>query len=76
MNALGKEVIMAFYTTVKQEENFQKFIEELTELSKKYNIAIKSTGGVIIYSPDEDLSDIVYTNDSSSGDLDFIFSAV
>ena len=64
---------MAFSATSQQEVNFQGFVKELTELSKKYNVAISSTGGVHIYDPNEDLSDIKYTTDSSSGDLRFDF---
>lgn len=62
---------MAFNPSEEQRHNFHSFIEELTELSKKHKIAIQSIGGVNIYSPDEDLSDIVYSEDPTSGDLLF-----
>ena len=47
---------MAFSTTKQEEKNYQNFIRELTEISKKYKVAINSTGGVNIFDPEEDLS--------------------
>jgi len=41
--------IMKFTATEQQENNFQYFVKGLTELSKKYNIAIRSIGGVCIF---------------------------
>ncbi|MCL2071173.1 MAG: hypothetical protein FWH07_02945 [Oscillospiraceae bacterium] len=55
------------------ETRFADFVRELTELSIKHKIAIKSIGGVHIY--DCDISDIVYSNDSTSGDLYYEFSS-
>ena len=54
------------------ETRFDNFVRELTELSIKYKIAIRAIGGVCIY--DDDISDIVYSNDPTSGDLYYEFS--
>ena len=48
-----------------EEERFQKFTQELAKLSKKYGVAIKSTGGVIF----GDILEIEYSSDETSGDL-------
>jgi hypothetical protein len=48
-----------------EEVRFQKFAKELAELSKKYGVAIKSVGGVLI----GEIKEIVYSNDETSGDL-------
>ena len=60
-------------TTKKEETNFQMFVDELTNISKKYNCAISSCGGVRIFDENVDIQDIVYTRDSSSGDIDYYF---
>lgn len=51
--------------TDKEEKNFQKFRTELTKISKKYGVAIKSIGGVVI----GEIADIEYSDDHTSGDL-------
>ena len=57
---------MAMITlTEKETRNFEKFRTELAKLSKKYGVAIKSIGGVMI----GEIADIEYSNDETSGDL-------
>ncbi len=51
--------------TEKEIENFLKFKNELTKLSKKYGVAIKAIGGVKIGG----IADIEYNDDYTSGDL-------
>ena len=51
--------------TDKEKRNFKKFRAELTALSQKYGVAIKSIGGVSI----GEIADIEYSNDPESGDL-------
>ena len=48
-----------------EQEKFEKFRTELAKLSKKYGVAIKSIGGVMI----GEIADIKYSNDETSGDL-------
>jgi hypothetical protein len=50
---------------------FANFIRELTALSKKHGIAIRSTGGVHIFSDSSEAEGLIYTDDASSGDLDY-----
>lgn len=52
------------------QNNYDSFIKGLTELSKKYGVALNVTGGVYIYEP-EILKNIEYTNDVSSGDISY-----
>lgn len=51
--------------TEKEIRNFKKFRNELTKLSLKYGVALKSIGGVMI----GEISDIEYSDDYTSGDL-------
>lgn len=46
---------------------FTFFVAELAMLSRKYGVAIQSTGGVCF----GDFDGIEYSNDASSGDLTF-----
>jgi len=51
-----------------EQERFELFTDELSKLSEKYSILIASVGGVHIF--DEGvLSEVKYSNDSTSGDL-------
>ena len=52
-------------------ERFKEFTKELAKLSKKYKIAVDSTGGVRIFKKDADLSNIEYSTDPTSGDLEY-----
>lgn len=51
----------------KNASDFKKFVKELAELSKKYGVAIKSIGGVTI----GEIKDISYSDDETSGDLEY-----
>jgi hypothetical protein len=51
--------------TEKEIRNFEKFRTELARISKKYGVAIKSIGGVMI----GEIADIEYSDDPTSGDL-------
>lgn len=51
-----------------QQQRFTQFTSELAKLSEKHGIAIQSIGGITIY---DDPIDIQYTNDASSGDLEY-----
>ena len=59
---------MGIETTVKEERNYQKFITELEEISKKYGIGL-SACGCFDYWDEDGFKDIIYKRDSSSGDL-------
>lgn len=48
-----------------EQQRFEKFTQELAKLSKKYGVAIKSIGGVMI----GEIADIEYSSDKTSGDL-------
>jgi len=50
-------------------ERYTNFIRELETISKKYNVVISITGGVIIYHDDAKLDNLSYTNDYTSGDI-------
>jgi len=50
------------------QERFELFTEELSKLSNKYGITIRSSGGVRIFAEGE-LLEVRYSNDYTSGDL-------
>jgi len=50
------------------QQRFEAFTKELSELSNKYSILIASIGGVNIFEEGE-LLEVKYSNDSTSGDL-------
>lgn len=51
------------------EINYDKFIAELTALTRKYGVAIQSVGGVILADTQGEFSKVSYRADISSGDL-------
>ena len=51
--------------TNKEKRNFEKFRVELTRISKKYGVAVKSVGNLRI----GEIADIEYSNDPESRDL-------
>lgn len=59
---------MSIETTPKEERNYQGFITELEQISKKYGIGL-SACGCFKYWDEKGFEDIVYNRDSSSGDL-------
>ncbi len=52
----------------KEELNYEMFINELEQISKKYGIGL-SGSGIIKYTDEKGFKEIKYTNDLSSGDL-------
>jgi hypothetical protein len=50
------------------EQRFKAFTKELSKISEKYGVTVKSIGGVIIYDEGE-LSQVKYSSDYTSGDL-------
>jgi len=56
---------------VDDQRRFTAFVQELTALSKKHGVAIRSTGGVYAFSDPKEAEGLVYTDDASSGDLDY-----
>jgi hypothetical protein len=59
----------AVVTTSEIEANYDKFIAELTKLTRKYGVAIQSVGGVKLADEAREFQDVVYIADISSGDL-------
>ena len=59
----------AVVTTQQLEANYDKFIAELTKLSRKYGVAIQSVGGVILADIPGEFRNVRYVADITSGDL-------
>ena len=59
---------MGIETTEKEERNYQKFINELEKISKKYGIGLIACG-CFDYWDENGFKSIEYSRDSSSGDL-------
>jgi len=59
----------AVVTTPQLEAHYDKFIAELTKLSRKYGVAIQSVGGVILADNPGEFHDVTYVADITSGDL-------
>lgn len=51
------------------EANYARFVAELTALTRKYEVAIQSVGGVILADEPGEFHDVTYVADISSGDL-------
>lgn len=51
------------------ETNYDSFVAELTKLTRKYGVAIKSIGGVAIADDPSEFSDVTYEADITSGDI-------
>ena len=61
---------MAATNTITQtEKNYDRFITELTALTRKYGVAIQSVGGVYLADERGEFDKLTYTADISSGDL-------
>ena len=56
-------------TTTQTEQNYDRFITELTALTRKYGVAIQSVGGVILADAPGEFHNVTYRADISSGDL-------
>ena len=59
----------AVVTTPQLEANYDKFIAELTALTRKYGVAIQSVGGIILAEDPSEFRDVSYIADITSGDL-------
>ena len=59
----------AIVTNPTIETNYDKFVAELTALTRKYGVAIQSVGGVILADQAGEFRDVTYIADISSGDL-------
>ena len=61
---------MAAINTTKQiENNYDRFITELTALTRKYGVAIQSVGGVYVADERDEFDKVTYNADLTSGDL-------
>lgn len=56
-------------TDPETECDYNAFIKELTQLSRRYGVAIQSVGGVYMAQTREDFAQLRYRADMSSGDL-------
>ena len=61
-------------TALQIEVNYNRFITELTTLSRKYGVAIQSVGGVFLATERGEFGNLTYAADISSGDLHPNFS--
>lgn len=59
----------AVVTTPQLEANYDKFIAELTSLTRKYGVAIQSVGGVILADDPSEFHTVSYVANITSGDL-------
>jgi hypothetical protein len=53
----------------KRKANYDKFIAKLTELTRKYGVAIQSVGGVYVADDSGEFQAVTYVADITSGDL-------
>ena len=59
----------AVVTTPQLEANYDKFIAELTKLTRKYGVAIQSVGGIYLADEPGEFRNVRYVADITSGDL-------
>ena len=59
----------AVVTTQQLEANYDKFIAELTKLTRKYGVAIQSVGGVHLADDPSEFRNVRYVADITSGDI-------
>jgi hypothetical protein len=59
----------AITTTAQMENNYDRFIAELTALTRKYGVAIQSVGGVYLADEQGEFEKLTYNVDITSGDL-------
>jgi hypothetical protein len=55
--------------TLQMQRNHQRFVKQLTRLSRRHGVAVKSVGGVIVVADPSEIGDLVYVGDISSCDL-------
>ena len=51
------------------EANYDRFVAELTAITRKYGVAIRSIGGVILADCIGEFRDVTYVADITSGDI-------
>lgn len=56
-------------STAPSTTHYDRFIAELTALTRKHGVAIQSVGGVILAEAPGEFRDVSYRADISSGDL-------
>ena len=49
--------------------NYRRFVSELTRISRRYGVAVKSVGGVVVARNPSEFEELVYVGDVDSGDL-------
>lgn len=54
-----------------RQKTFKKFIADLTKISKKHGVILQVTGGVKITDNTGILENLVYSDDASSGDINY-----
>ncbi len=59
----------AVVTTSQLETNYDKFIAELTQLTRRYGVAIQSVGGIYLADDPGEFRNVRYVADITSGDL-------
>lgn len=59
----------AITTTAQMENNYARYIAELTALTRKYGVAIQSVGGVYLADEQGEFKKLTYNADITSGDL-------
>ena len=59
----------AVVTTLQMGTGYNQFIAELTQLTRKYGVAIQSVGGVILADAPGEFRNVRYVADITSGDL-------
>jgi len=59
----------AITTTAQIENNYDRFITELTALTRKYGVAIQSVGAVYLADEKGEFDKLTYNADITSGDL-------
>ena len=59
----------SIHTTQQTENNYDRFITELTALTRKYGVAIQSVGGVYLADERGEYDKLTYNADITSGDL-------
>lgn len=59
----------ATQTIANREARYDRFVAELTLLTRVYGVAIKSIGGVILADHPNEFLEVTYVADISSGDL-------
>ena len=59
----------AVTTNLTIEANYDKFVAELTAITRKYGVAIQSVGGIYLADDPDEFRNVNYVADITSGDL-------